>query len=438
MSGNETMRRIEDRELRRALTALLVLLYLPFLFANGYRLVREPAVDFPSFYFGAERAFRAHASPYGPDAFTADARRLDQKVFPYLYPPPSLIAFYPFTHWPYEQAKRIMLVLNHLALWAFVYLLFARLLRLNLRTPGGVATFAMLAAYVLLYQPLADTFGNGQINLIVVTLVLATWVGVREQRGDALVALPLAAAILLKTYPVLFVPLLWVLGRRRAAVGSVGLLALVTVAAYAVLPAVVWRDWFVHVLPSGGYGATPWGLFSPAVMHNQSLNGFLTRLLAPNTFTPTVLDHPGWIRPLGYSVVALILGSSYAVVARHKGERDTVIDYGFAAVLLAMFLIAPLSWPHHAVFVLPAAALLLQGIWRAPVPIAMVVVMAALALAWDLPLAYPSLHTHPALGVLLISSKFYAALVLWAISVGRLARLARFRVVPAPAAPLDA
>lgn len=410
----------------RTLISLFFFFYLPFVFSSGYGLLHTKSVDFPSFYFGAQRAFQDHMSPYGTNVFADAAAQIGQRVYPYLYPPPSLLAFYPFLHWPYEQAKVIMIALNQFSLWIFAYLLFVRLLRPDLSTVGGVSAFAFFVAYVLQYHPIADTLFNGQINLIVTTLIMASWIAAREKRGDAWIAIPLAAAIVLKTYPVLLLPVLWFMGRLRAAAATLGLLVLLTLAAYAVLPHSVWSEWLVRVVPTGGYGSTPLGLFSPAAMQNQSLNGFFTRFLMPNRFTPTVLDHPEWIKPLGYSVALLILGVSYGAMLRWREKRAEAIDVAFSVTLIAMFVVAPLSWIHHAVYVLPAAVVLMRRSWCSPTPLpAALVVGGGFALAWDLPFDYPSLHPHPAVLVALVSYKLYAAITLWSVGVWQLFRLAR-------------
>ncbi|MHB1951273.1 MAG: glycosyltransferase family 87 protein [Acidiferrobacteraceae bacterium] len=413
----------------RSLIALCLLFYLPFLISSGYSLVHTKSVDFPSFYFAAVRVFHDHLSPYGVNVFSAAAHRLHQKVYPYLYPPPSLLAFYPFAGLSYLHAKILMIALNQVTLFVFAYLLFTRLVPPDLRSPKGVAMFALFAVYVITFQPIADTFFNGQINLIVTTLILGSWIAMRENAADGWIAFPLVGAIVLKTYPALLVPLLWLLGRRRAAVWTVGLFALVALVSYAVLPARVWSDWLFHVLPTGSYGSTPLGLFSPAATQNQSLNGFLTRMFQPNHFTDSVFDDPGVIKPVGYGIALAMLGLSYSAMWRWREEVSaTTIDLAFSVILLVMFMVAPLSWLHHAVFMIPAAIILMQRLWccGSGVSLASLVTLAsAFALARDLPFDYPSLYFFPALNVLMASYKLYAALALWGIGLAQLFGLAR-------------
>ena len=77
-------------------------------------------------------------------------------------------------------------------------------------------------------------------------------------------------AIVLKTYPVLFLPLLLRRGRYRTlAWVGVWLLGFVVLSA-AVLPAEVWRDWVVHVAPTGGYAQTPHGLSLPRARQTRA------------------------------------------------------------------------------------------------------------------------------------------------------------------------
>ena len=116
-----------------------VFLYLPFLYLYGVKLAGEPHTDFPSFYFGAQVALIEHASPYAPDAFDGAQAALGQRIFPYLYPPPSLPLFYPFTLVDYETAKLLMLGLNYLVLLDWLYFLLFKILQLELKTATGIA-----------------------------------------------------------------------------------------------------------------------------------------------------------------------------------------------------------------------------------------------------------------------------------------------------------
>jgi hypothetical protein len=102
----------------------------------------------------------------------------------------------------------------------------------------------------------------------------------------------------------------------------------------------------------------------------------------------------------------------------HKPSGDDEIS----AFLLMIFLIAPLSWDHHLVYILPVAvlaiSLIVSGSTRGKT--AVMVVAALFLIAWRIPFDHPILlHGW---WTLLISIKFYPVVVLWLFFVRRLHR----------------
>lgn len=412
---------------RHARTLLLLaaaFLYLPFVYLYGAKLAGGAHTDFPSFYFGARVAFGQDASPYAADAFAAAQVALDQRVFPYLYPPPSLPLFYPFTLVDYETAKKLMLATNHLVLLGWLYLLLFKILRVDLKTAAGIAAAFFFLLYARFFHPLAVNFDHGQINLVVIALLSLTWYALQRER-PYLAAAPLAMAIVLKTYPVLFLPLLLRRGRYRilawVGVWLVGFAAL----AAATLPVEVWRDWALNIAPTGGYAQTPAGLFSPALVHNQSVNGFAARLFLPNEFNAVPFPDPQLARLAAYVLAALIVGAGFLLIYRaaRLPRPQRLLDLEFALVLLTMYLVAPLSWMHHLVYVLPAVFVALYRLlpWERNYLWGTVVAGSTFVLAWNLPFDFPSLGAGIT-RTLMMSLKFYAVAALWAYTAWRLYR----------------
>ena len=95
----------------------------------------------------------------------------------------------------------------------------------------------------------------------------------------------------------------------------------------------------------------------------------------------------------------------------------------FVLVLLSIFLIAPLSWEHHLVFVLPAAMLALIQLTteKTSFKILIPVGLAVGLMAWPLPFLFRISDKGP-LG-LLVSLKLFAVAVLWIYFAGRLFKL---------------
>ena len=214
---------------RRCFFLILVFLYVPFAYTNGVKLHSIAFVDLSSFYYAAQTTFQRHQSPYAPGALAWGVQATHDPVWPYLYPPPTLLLFSPFAHMSYGTAKLLVLAANHLCVLALLFLLlhllglsgFLRPLASGQTQNDGTGRREWLAvfltAYVFLFQPIVQTLLAGQINLYVILLLCLLWYALKKNALPVLCALPLAFAIVLKTYPLLFLPLLLFKGRWQAA-----------------------------------------------------------------------------------------------------------------------------------------------------------------------------------------------------------------------------
>ena len=411
----EDNKRVGDKTLKRALVCLFVLLYVPYLFQQGYRRAAESPGDFPTLYWGAKMVFEEGRSPYVDGALQEVAERERRRIFPYLYPPPSLLAFYPFSTVTYDAAKVLLIVTNHACLLAVLYLLFLRIRPFE--PPGAWRHFAaaLMTVYVLNYYPVADNFAWGQINLMVLALVCFAWLAFKRGGHALSVAVPLSLSILLKTYPVLLLPLLIIRRRYAAAAWTAALVALYGLASWWVLPRGLWGDWLANVAPTGGYGLRPFNLpFIPVEPWNHSINGFM---LFVQDRCPVVFGLPtGFItRPLTYLVAGAVGAATLglSLLSARKGEGERTLDLEVALFLLMMFLVAPLSWEHHLVYALPAALFAVHFLLtrRTSLPAAAGALAALFVVAWELPRD----DLFPLQGVLGLSNalKFFAAFGLW-------------------------
>ena len=412
---------MNEQNMKRAVVCLVVFLYVPFLYQQLYRRAFENPGDFPSIYWGARLAFVEHRSPYVDGAFNAAQEIVQRRVFPYLYPPPSLLAFYPFTLVGYDAAKVILLSTSHVCLLVIIYLFFFRIRPFEPPPERRPLAAAVMTVYVLTYSPIADNFAWGQINLIVLALVCFAWLAFKRGGHALSVAVPLSLAILLKTYPVLLLPLLVIRRRYAAAAAVLALLGVYALAAWAVLPRELWGDWARNVLPTGGYGLRPFNLFLPVEPWNHSINGFF---LFVQDRCPELLGIPTRLitRPLTYLVAGAVgaatVGLSY--LSARKGQGEVTLDVEVSLFLLMMFLVAPLSWEHHFVYVLPAALfavhfLLGGGVQRGW---AVAALAALFVVAWD----FPRDDMYFIKGALSGANcvKFFAAFALWCFVALRL------------------
>jgi alpha-1,2-mannosyltransferase len=282
-----------------------------------------------------------HGKPlYEPLATLPDWSQVRQ--LPFTYPPVAALLFTPLTLLPLQLAWGAMAVASTLAL-AFVVRTgtdgthrpaFLRVVW----TPA--ATLALLGAFAL--EPVWRTFSLGQVNLLLLALVMADVLLLPRSRwGGTLIGL--AAAV--KLTPLIFVAHLLVTGRRADAARALG-----TFFALNLLGALLLPTDTVNYLTGGILGGddatgNAWG-------GNQSLNGLLQRLTGQASWAFAVA-----------AVVACVCVVVALLVARRLHRRGEALG----AVLVtgcAGALASPISWSHHWVFVVPLAALLVGRLRR--------------------------------------------------------------------------
>jgi hypothetical protein len=383
-----------------ALFMIFTILYVPFLYHYGWAYRDIPNRDLPSFYAASVSVFNLGESPYDP-ARLETLMEGDEYVFPYLYPPPSLLFFLPLSVLTYADARQVALILNHLS---FLFLVWAIPLYLLRKQPRfGFTEAAICIVYSLTFYPAALTLEHGQVNILLAVFLFLFWI--LAEKGKSLSSsFFLALAVLLKTYPIIIIPLLLLTRRWREALYTLGWLVLATLISFAVLPNAVWHDWLTKVLPVGGYMQTAEGMYPPAAIWNQSLNGFFARM-----FTESDWSNPFWVNPtLARSLTYLAAGvvSAFTALAtwRSRTHADSS-DRMMIPALLAMYLIAPFSWEHHLVYLLPPVLILLlrHASFETLPKAAFYSLGIASALLLGLPFA--------------LEYKFYSALALWGLSI---------------------
>lgn len=314
--------------------------YLPHLLAAQLGQAHEEQLtyDFPTFY-GAAVAYRTGGNPYDLATPAGGA-----KIFPFLYPPTSLPVFFPLALGGIDGS---LLAFQLVSFGCLIYLMFAVIWAAEEQQwplSWRVVSLVVLASF----SAIDFTLQSGQVNIIATAAILFVWLRIRESRESSAVACALAIfiATLLKTYPILLL-VLFIIRRDFKVIGWFAIFAAADAAlCWMTVPREVWRTWIVDVMPTGRFGLQPRGLVPPSSPFNQSLNGALSRVFGG--------DMAGRI---GTIVQAVVLGSTTLVCwTLRKQERRDYYDVGFGVMAAASFLIAPLSWFHHFVFLIPALA----------------------------------------------------------------------------------
>ncbi|MFC3890472.1 glycosyltransferase 87 family protein [Lentzea rhizosphaerae] len=250
---------------------------------------------------------------------------LDGPQLPFTYPPIAAVIFSVLTVVPVWAANALVVIVNFLCL-SLVSFLVTRRLTARPNVVWTVAPAVAIAGTAL--EPVISTFLFGQINLVLMALVVVDCLAVRDPRLRG-VLVGLAAAI--KLTPLIF--LLYFLVRRdwRAAITSMVTFLGLAAAGFLFAAEDSAEYWFHALLDPSRAG----GL---AYMANQSLRGVLHRI-NPGQPTETLL----W---LGLSAVVVVL----AVVAAQRARNDVV---ALTAIATAGLLVSPVSWSHHWVWCVP-------------------------------------------------------------------------------------
>jgi alpha-1,2-mannosyltransferase len=269
---------------------------------------------------------------------------------PFTYPPLAAIAFCPFA-WLHMPAASVAITLATLVL-LIVSTMFV-LTRLDAWTTSRVvpgpawlrrlwSTVVIVAPAAIWLEPIASNFAFGQINVVLMTLVIADCMPRRTPWPRGLL---LGLAIALKLTPAVF--LLYFLLRRdnRAALTAPASFAAATLAGFVLAWNDSWEYWTHTVHHTDRIGAA-------ALNTDQNIAGALARL------------------GLGeHERILLWMAGCLVVLAATIWAMRRVLRAGeptLAVICVALFglVVSPVSWSHHWVWMLPAV--LVTGIlgWR--------------------------------------------------------------------------
>lgn len=416
------------------LISLFFLSSLVFIIHNIYRSWAGIRADFPSFYYATDLAFSG-LSPYNNKIWGA-AKLIhlpNQDLYPFLHIPFSLVLFYPLSLVDIQVSQSILFILNIAATFLLIYLLFIKILRKSILDPfvtiGGI--------FILLFPPVRETISHGQVNLIVIVLICTFWWVLKENRSSLTISLPLAVSILLKVYPGIFLLYLLTKKNYKNILLTVGIIVLFSLIAFLILPTEIWTDWYSTV-GSVKYG----GVFSRRIpswkVGNQSFNGFITRFFmgARNRNIVSISDYflrlkwtTKWIASsaLGYLSSGFLVLTWMFLVLRKRvdASNETRSDLEISMLLLTMYLVAPISWDHHLVFILPSIFVLLShfisnnslggSFWG------VVILSAILSVNFDL--SHP-IFQNGIIGIF-VSMHFFSVLGIWFINLLTIHNLSR-------------
>ncbi|CDO06455.1 DUF2029 domain-containing protein [Mycolicibacterium cosmeticum] len=257
---------------------------------------------------------------------------------PFTYPPLAAIAFAPFAWLTLPAASAAITATTLVLLIASVAIVLTRLQVAATWQQRAWLAAALVAPAVVYLEPIRSNFAFGQINVVLMTLVIADCVPRRTPWPRGLL---LGLAIAVKLTPAVF--LLYFVLRRD--VRAVVVTALSAVTATLVGFALAWRDsceyWTETLRDTNRIGTA-------TLNTNQNISGTLARLGLgeEQRFLP-------WA--VACCVVLALTGWAVHRLLQRGGDAADGGEPVLALICVAMFglVVSPVSWSHHWVWMLP-------------------------------------------------------------------------------------
>lgn len=335
-------------KLRRLILPILIIVVLlsvvNFTFEYGVKLANEQkTVDFPSFYWASDALFNHNVSPYD---FTYLQSKTEKKIFPFLYPPPSTLLFYPLSLFEYKDALIIYTIINHSSILISIILIVKLFNFKYFSIQLLLLTFVIYTSY-----PSIENMYSGQVSNIVLILLLL-FIILRDKL-QTLGCFALALAIILKMYPIVVLPVLLLTKNYRLFARTTLLLIFITLSSLLIIPDFVWKDWLFNIVPTGGYGEYPIGLTDVHLFDNKGVNGVFAELLIKQD-SSRISTYPVAAKVATYIICIFLTLVTFFVTYKYinQHDRDAIQKIIFVTMPL-IFLIAPFSWTHHSITLYP-------------------------------------------------------------------------------------
>ncbi|WP_410646719.1 glycosyltransferase 87 family protein [Amycolatopsis sp. cmx-4-54] len=243
---------------------------------------------------------------------------------PFTYPPFAALLFTSLTVLPSQLS------------WGLLALAAAPSLYCALRPFADRAHLPLLLIGAFALQPVWQTIGLGQVNLVLMAAVVADIFLLRGSRWSG-ITIGIVAAV--KLIPLIFIAHLLVIRRTADAARALGAFLCASAFAVAVLPSDSVRYWTSAIFNDHFAEMKSW-------VGNQSWQGFVARTVPEG-------------RPATVAIVVFgVVCSALAMWLVHRLHRAGDDRAALLATAGCSLLISPISWTHHWVWVVPALGVL--------------------------------------------------------------------------------
>ncbi|WP_330274986.1 glycosyltransferase 87 family protein [Lentzea sp. NBC_00516] len=278
----------------------------------------------------------------------ADLPLLAGFTLPFTYPPFAAVVLAPLAMPPLWVANTLLTVVTVIVM-ALSTVLVARALGAPRQYLAVLAVAAV--PFVLVFEPLRSNLAAGQINAVLLLLVVVDCLALTPSRyRGALVGV--AAAV--KLTPAAFILFFLLKRDRRAALNAVLSSAACSTIGFLCAPVESWRFWTDVLYQTKRVGG-------PTFTANQSITGVLARF-----------DVPPWLHTGLWSVMGAVV-VALAVVGIRKALAEDQTTLALALTALVPLLCSPISWSHHWVWAVPLVLALGAAGWQARPPLVLAI-----------------------------------------------------------------
>jgi len=301
-------------------------------------LVESPFIDFAHYYTYAT-VVAMGLDPFDPQAVASvdELLHIRRAGSAANYPPLFYLFMQPWTLLPFRTAAIAWFLAGQACL------LGSFLLCLRASAPVSPVR-AVAALFVMLnFQPLLESAGLGQANLLLLLLVTLAWWGLRAGY-PWVTAAAVAVAFHSKVQCGLLLPLLWWMGRRTESLGAAVLAGLGVGVSLIVLGPAHHQEYLRYVVAMPDYLLTWTANLSPrATFH---------RLFDASSLSPFAADSLWLVMGVGILIWCM------RTIPSSLPTRSPAVDWAWGLGLCVMLLLSPLTEEHHLVVLLLPLTLL--------------------------------------------------------------------------------
>lgn len=318
-------------------------------------IIVNPSIPTPDFFqeYASARNFASGEPLYMEHAlsvprylqrdFSADQMLVEVNA----HPPAAVAIAIPFSRIPFGEA---------FALWNIISLnllgLSAWLIQRNLGFKLLIWHVVPGLALLLLFDPLRQHFVQGQLGLLLFTLVIGAWTAERSGR-PAVAGLLIGVSGALKLFPCYLFALFLFRKQWRALACGIAAFAAVNVACGLLFGFGVFNTYVTEVVPRFQHFRAGW--------NNFSIWGLASKLFDPAPekervyfLTSPLLQNALLARVVAIAAMSAVTVRLWALLRRRVRGPDP--DGSYAAAVTAMVLVAPIVWEHYfVILILPIA-----------------------------------------------------------------------------------